>query len=250
MKSELLSVHFGSRAYQCIKPLHSHEHWQLEIVTQGVIHCQMLDELLSLEAGDMLLVPPVCEHGFRYHKHDVAWISLKFECEIDDFPLWGGIIHGNQFTSRLITSFKLAIHDSVFKQYEKVFVNGFLETMFHYIQSDDFHRTDDPSELLVKLITEKISMRNGKAITVNELAEELSYTRNHLSKKFKDITGENLKSYIDQIRIQKIEELLRYRELTISEIASDLGFNDLYSLSKFFKNRTGESPSQFIKNSS
>ncbi|RKN86291.1 hypothetical protein D7M11_04570 [Paenibacillus ginsengarvi] len=42
----------------------------------------------------------------------------------------GGIIHGNQFTNKLITSFRAAITDSSYKEYEKIFVNGFLETIF------------------------------------------------------------------------------------------------------------------------
>ncbi|MFE5323186.1 AraC family transcriptional regulator [Paenibacillus sp. NPDC056579] len=245
MKSKVLSVYFGSRAYPSVRELHRHEYWQLEIVTQGAIQSTMLGEEHSLDMGDMLLVPPGWEHGFTYNPNGASWLTLKFEREDDGFPVWGGTIHGNQFTSRLVSSFKTVIHDSPYKSYEEAFVNGFLDTMFHYVQSDDFHKSDDTSELLVKLVMDQVKMRNGRAITINELAEELSYTRSHLSKKFKEITGESLKSYIDQVRIQKMEEQLRYREQSISEIAADLGFNDIFSFSKFFKKHTGESPRQF-----
>jgi AraC family transcriptional activator of pobA len=248
MKSELLSVYFGSKSSPSKVVPHAHDYWQLEIATQGVIHSRMLGEELALEKGDMLLVPPCWEHGFWYRKPGVAWITLKFERAPDESPVWGGIIPGNQFTGRLIAALKAAIHDSAYKPYEKIFVIGFLETIFHYIVSDEFHKTDDPAEQLVKHITEKILSRDGRAVSVSDLAGELSYTRSHLSKKFKEITGDNLKSYIDRIRIQKIEELLRYREHSISEIAADLGFNDIFSFSRFFKKHKGESPRQFIRN--
>jgi AraC-like DNA-binding protein len=247
MKSKVLSVYFGKRVYSYIHVLHSHEYWQLEIVTQGALQCRILGEVVALETGDMLLIPPGWEHGFIYDEHNVSWITIKFEREGDNAPQWGGIIHGNPFTSRLVSSFKTVIHDAAYKDFEKVFVDGFLDTMFQYIRSDEFHKTHDSSELLVKHVIEKVHMRNGKAITVLELAEELSYTRSHLSKKFREMTGESLKSYIDQIRVQKIEELLRYSEHSISEVAADLGFNDIFSFSKFFKKHTGESPRQYIR---
>ncbi|MCC2684533.1 MAG: AraC family transcriptional regulator [Paenibacillaceae bacterium] len=244
MQCELLSVYFGTRTLPVRKP-HIHEYWQLEIVVQGAILSRTLNEEHLLETGDMLLVPPGWEHGFWYNMPGVTWITVKFEREKDELPVWGGIIRGNQFTSRLIASFKSAIRDTAYKPYEKVFINGFLETIFHYIHSDEFHMTDDPAKLLVKRVTDQIMARDGRAVMISDLAEELSYTRSHLSKKFKEITGENLKSYIDQIRIQKIKELLLYREHSISEIAVDLGFTDIFSFSRFFKKHTGESPRQF-----
>lgn len=247
MKSNVLSVFCSSGKKQFAVEPHTHEYWQLEIITQGVVQSGLLGDSLALETGDMLLIPPGWEHEFTYDRPDLTWTTLKFERHDDDAPVWGGLIRGNMFTSRLISSFKTAIHGTAYKDYEKVFVNGFLETMFHYVKSDDFHKANDTSYQLVKLITEKVLNRNGKAVTINELAEELSYTRSHLSKRFKEITGGSLKSYIDHVRVQKVEEMLRYREHKISEIAIDLGFNDLFSFSKFYKKHTGASPRQFRK---
>lgn len=248
MKTAILSTYFGVKTAPSAVGLHTHDYWQMEIVTQGAIDAGLQGEAFVLETGDILLIPPGWEHEFAYRLPGVAWITLKFERGEDDGPLWGGIIRGNQTTGRLIASFRAAIRGSAYKPYEKAFVHGFLETMFQYIRSDDFHASDDDkSDRLVRQITEKVLTRNGKAVTVNELAEQLSYTRSHLSKRFKDITGESLKAYIDKIRIRKIEELLRYREHSLSEIAADLGFHDLFSFSRFFKKHTGESPRAYQK---
>ncbi|MCS7461302.1 AraC family transcriptional regulator [Paenibacillus doosanensis] len=245
MKSQVLSVGFGSKLSPSKVLPHTHDYWQLEIATEGVITCNLLGEMRSLEIGDMLLVPPGVEHGFGYNEPPVAWISIKFERETGDLPYWTGIIHSNMITRKLISAFKTAIHASPYMQYEKVFVGGFLETILHYVHSGEFREINDSSELLVKRMMDSIYKRNGKSMTIYELAEELSYSRSHLSKKFKENTGESLKSFIDHIRIQKIEELLRYREQSISEIAADLGFHDVFSFSKFFKKHTGKSPRQY-----
>lgn len=245
MKANVLSVYSSSGKQQSAVQPHTHEYWQLEIITRGVVRCGVLGEALQLETGDLLLIPPGWEHEFTYDKPELAWITLKFERETGPSPVWGGRIHGTSFTNKLVASFKTVIHGDAHKEYEKVFINGFLETVLHYVQSDDFHNAEDASHQLLNAITEMVLARNGKGITVNELAEKLSYTRGHLSKRFKDITGENLKAYIDQIRLQKVEELLLYREQSVSDIAEELGFNDIFSFSRFYKRHAGVSPQKF-----
>lgn len=242
MKSAVLSVYFGNKTNQSVVAPHTHPYWQMEIVTQGVIESGCGGERHSLETGDILLIPPGREHEFIYDRPGVSWITLKFERAEDDSAPWGGVIPGSSFTDRLVASFKMTIRGSASKPYEQAFIEGFLDTVFQYVRSDDFRLAGDSSTALLEHITDKVLSRQGKAVTVNELAKELSYTRSHLSKKFKEITGENLKAYIDQLRIQKAEELLRYREQTISEIAADLGFSDIFAFSKFFKRHTGVSP--------
>ncbi|MDF2719390.1 MAG: AraC family transcriptional regulator [Paenibacillus sp.] len=243
--TEVLSVFFGKKIDPAIVAPHTHTYWQMEIVTQGVLRSGFRGESLLLETGDILLVPPGWEHEFIYDKPGISWITLKFERREDAAPVWGGVIRGGHFTDRLVSSFKIAIRGSASKDYEKTFVVGFLDTMFQYIRSDDFHTSADSSGALLGHITDKVLARGGRAVTVNELAEELSYTRSHLSKKFKEITGQSLKVYIDQLRMQKVEELLRYRELGIAEIAGDLGFNDIFSFSRFVKKHTGVSPREY-----
>jgi len=248
VKSNILSVYFSSGKKQLAAGLHTHEYWQLEIITQGMVHSGLLGQSIALQTGDMLLIPPGWKHEFIYDKPELTWTTLKFEWNDHDTPVWGGHIHGNMFTNRLISSFRTAIPGIAYKDYEKAFVNGFLETIFRYVQSDDFRNAGNQSYQLAKLVAEKVLLRNGQAITIHELAEELSYTRSHLSKRFKEITGGNLKSYIDQVRVQKVEEMLRYREHSVSEIAIELGFNDLFSFSKFYKKHSGMSPRQFRRN--
>lgn len=245
MESWMLSVYYGKRTEPgTVKP-HAHDFWQLEIVIRGVIPAVLNGDNYSLETGDLLLIPPGWEHGFVYEKPGIAWITLKFERREDGAPPWGGYIRGSHFTDRLVSSFKTAIRGAVLKEYEKVFVAGFIETVFQYVRSDDFNKPEDSSNMLLQRITDKILARNGRAVTVNELAEELSYSRSHLSKKFKEMTGENLKAYIDKLRMEKIEEMLRYREFGISDLAAELGFSDIFSFSRFFKKHAGVSPREF-----
>jgi AraC-like DNA-binding protein len=47
--------------------------------------------------------------------------------------------------------------------------------------------------------------------------------------------------------ITEAKRLLLYTDKSVKEIANDLGFTDLTHFSKFFKNQTGQSPTDFHK---
>ena len=67
---------------------------------------------------------------------------------------------------------------------------------------------------------------------------------NHLSEKFKQVTGINFVDYIARIRFEKACVLLQDPNLRISEIAFAVGFQSLSQFNRVFKKLTGESPSQ------
>ena len=52
-----------------------------------------------------------------------------------------------------------------------------------------------------------------------------------------------IEKYFIAQRIEKVKELLKYDELTISEIADRLGYSSVGYLSNQFKKQTGLSPS-------
>jgi AraC-like DNA-binding protein len=59
------------------------------------------------------------------------------------------------------------------------------------------------------------------------------------------MTGQNAQQLIHQKLIEKAKEKLSLADLTISEIAYELGFEHPQSFSKLFKNKTQESPMEF-----
>jgi AraC-like DNA-binding protein len=57
----------------------------------------------------------------------------------------------------------------------------------------------------------------------------------------------NVKTYINQIRINEAIRLLRETHLNISEIAYKVGFNSPSNFNRVFKNLTGKTPSEFLQ---
>ena len=81
--------------------------------------------------------------------------------------------------------------------------------------------------------------------TVQSLAEHLSVSPSYLSDMLRSLTGQNAQQHIHQKLIEKAKEKLSTTELSVSEIAYELGFEHSQSFSKLFKLKTTLSPLKF-----
>lgn len=81
--------------------------------------------------------------------------------------------------------------------------------------------------------------------TVNYLAEKLNFSPDYLSTLLKVSTGLNTQQHIHEKLIEKAKEKLSTTNLSVSEIAYELGFEHSQSFSKLFKSKTKQTPIEF-----
>ena len=81
--------------------------------------------------------------------------------------------------------------------------------------------------------------------TVQEYADMLAVTANHLSQSVKQVSGKNALTFIAGRLAAEARSLIQYTDLEISEIAYQLNFSDPANFGKFFKKQTGLSPLSF-----
>jgi AraC family transcriptional activator of pobA len=81
--------------------------------------------------------------------------------------------------------------------------------------------------------------------TVQFFAQQLNLSPAYLSDMLRSLTGQNAKQHIHNKLIEKAKEKLSTTNLSISEIAYELGFEHPQSFSKLFKNKSGVSPLEF-----
>lgn len=81
--------------------------------------------------------------------------------------------------------------------------------------------------------------------TVQLLSEHLNMSPSYLSDMLRSLTGQNAQHHIHNHLIEKAKVKLSVTELSISEIAYELGFEHLQSFSKLFKSKTNFSPTEF-----
>ena len=107
------------------------------------------------------------------------------------------------------------------------------------------------SDLLVKLdhllsdyFNTKKSIELGLP-TVHYLSENLAVSSNYLSDMLRSLTGQTTQQHIHNKLIEIAKESLTTTNLSVSEIAYQLGFEQSQSFSKLFKNKTEMTPMEF-----
>ena len=81
--------------------------------------------------------------------------------------------------------------------------------------------------------------------TVEKLSIELNVSSSYLSDMLRNLTGQNTQQHIHNRLIEKSKEILTTTNMTVSEIAYQLGFEYPQSFSKLFKSKTNITPLQY-----
>jgi AraC-like DNA-binding protein len=104
-------------------------------------------------------------------------------------------------------------------------------------------------EKIKNLIIELVHHKNpGEHLHVNYshyLAEALNMDYHYLSTLFSSVENTTIEKYIILQKIERVKELLVYNELTLSEVAYQMGYSSVQHLSSQFKKVTGYTPSHF-----
>lgn len=97
-------------------------------------------------------------------------------------------------------------------------------------------------------IVQYIKEHYKEKIILEDIAREFNYSVGHLCRKFKLEIGGSIVNYIIKYRISMAMKFLFERpDLSIEEIALNVGFNDVQFFDKTFKKLVGMTPSQYQK---
>ncbi|MCC5838814.1 MAG: AraC family transcriptional regulator [Opitutales bacterium] len=85
----------------------------------------------------------------------------------------------------------------------------------------------------------------GQAPSVRELARAACLSPDHYGRLFRAINDCAPREWIQRARLQRASQLLRETPLSISEIAAETGYADVFQFSRIFKRRMGLAPSHW-----
>lgn len=111
------------------------------------------------------------------------------------------------------------------------------------------HRNNDSGkgQNIVQKVMTYIDQHYGEMITREQLGIVACLNPTYLARIFKTETGKSMGNYILDERIKKAKLLLETSEMTISEVAQAVGYDNFSYFSKLFKDRTGMTPKEYRK---
>ncbi len=100
---------------------------------------------------------------------------------------------------------------------------------------------------VVDLIYETINARYSENIKISDFSDQYFFTREYLSRLFKATYGTGIYEYLTDIRMKRACDLLEDPSVSISDIASRVGYSDSNYFSKAFRTYSGTTPSEYRK---
>lgn len=117
------------------------------------------------------------------------------------------------------------------------FLGTFRLTVFNYMKKG----AENIIEQCIQLMKQKLDQH----LTLADLSKEMSLSASYLSALFKEKTRYSPIQLFTSLRMQKASQLLKETQLTVKEIAGELGYPDPYAFSRSFKLVMGVSPKKF-----
>ncbi len=253
-------------------------HFKLLFILEGTIDHEIegIDGRLTLKPGDILVAPEVSSHTYiNVHASKAQPVHLvrrfldseflekrarrrvrKPEADLTDYILHnitkvaqisGGIDNG---ISDLISALRREASNRPigFRHNTRSICTELIVAVTRkLVQSKcevDAGDSKSASHLIVG-VKEYIIKHLADEMTLGEIAWHVGKGEEHLARVFKRETGRTVFDYVREVRINHARTLILNPSLTMSEIATQCGFNSLSFFSRTFRQITGMSPTGY-----
>jgi AraC-like DNA-binding protein len=192
---------------------------------------------------DFLWNTPLANTIKRYEFWDYAVNESLFLSEKEEEIIIGIIQNIHRETQANIDKFSKQI---IISQLESLlnYAERFYDRQFITREKSNHQLLDRLEKVLHNYLSSGQPRTKGLP-TVNEIADQLHITPKYLSSLLRLHTGQSTQYYIHEKLIERAKERISTSDLSMSEIAYELGFEHLQSFSRLFKAKTQLSPMEF-----
>ena len=246
---------------QRVFPIHWHQQHELYYLINGTTKYLVEDRPFFLQTGNLIFIPK----GVLHSTDSESCLNTKrLLLSIDDHmipdnyrPLIEELSRDNIIYMPKEQLPKInALFEKIENEYysknrykQQLIYLYILEIITLIIRFREPNKKPDlnPQAALFYQISKYIRENYDKDISLQHLSEHFSISRSYLSRRFKQMLGIGINDYITYIRLLHAEQLLKNTNYSITQIASECGYNDETYFVTSFKKANGITPFQFRK---
>lgn len=257
--------------------LHTHDYIELAYVVNGEFRQNILGKDITFSKGELCLIDKNCLHQDYLLSQDATVLFLGIAND-----MFSEIMDENITTQKIISFLQSALlkqkdlqqylhfkpnaasdlkleeclylllnelyHGDIGSRYIR---KGLLLRIFRIISTEyDFSLSKEQRKTMNWIIFEEVSkyiQKNYTDITIQNLVDMFHFQEDYFNRLIKNKTGLTYSAYVQQIRLEKAEQLLLSSDKSIEEIAAIVGYHNKGYFYKIFQERYKMTPSKYRK---
>lgn len=256
--------------------------WDYELVyiKEGEVQVTVESQTYSGKPGDVFLFKPRQKHSIRSEgvisiRQPHIHFDLIEEPNSPDIPIsfipeekmspvektWFRTDHLSQGSLALSSHIRLR-HPAVFEEMlneivmefslrlplSELTMKGQLIKLLSYLLREQHWNTDPHVQNHLPLllnIQQYLSHHTDCDVTLEELSSLFHLSKYYLAHLFRNAFQMSPIKYHQMIRLEKAKHLIQFTDMTIKDISEMLGYANIYTFSRAFKNKEGVAPSDY-----
>ncbi len=235
---------------------HYHGLYEIYFLEEGNCTYIIDNKLYSVRPGDTVIIPDGIIHHTKYD--DINHSRILINCTGDYIPasvresiFSGTYLYRNPFITdevkRLLE--KIETEYRMKDIFSDEIISCHTHSLFYLLMRNAGAcvAVDDGNKIIEQAVA-YIRENFASDISLSALAKKFCVSPEHFSRMFKKETGLGFSKYLNSLRLQHAEQLLKSSDCqNITKIAEDCGFEDSNYFSKKFKEVYGTSPKKVQK---
>lgn len=246
--------------------VHSHNYYQFIYCQKGVGKIEIGDRVYSAVPGRAYLVLPMERHGIMPND-SLRLIEVKFtvsdesfekslsqlpsEIEIDEHPslrisfkdVAKEGLSQKSYSSEATNCALMLFLIRLLRQYDVKSSEGISHSI--YFDTPNRKTKNDDREIEFFKIIDYIEKHLSEPISVDELSKLAHFEKSYLTVKFKEIWGISPMKYVNWLRIERAKVLIAMTDMSITDIAREVGFGSVHYFSRYFKEKENITPNEY-----
>ncbi len=238
-------------------PLHHHDYYELEIVTEGELLHECNGRSSKLTKGDVYILSPNDVHRLSPLKKTTIYNLCIYpeQCDKSVARLLREEAHPRfgRLTDEGLAEI-VALHDALREEicrsdrYREMRISALTTLLASSLLRETTVQETPQTNQVYTVISQAMSYIEDnltRPISLTDVATASGYSRTYFSKLFKEIVGINFKDYLEMERINLACELLMNKKMSVTEISYAVGFNNFSSFWRAFKKHKCIAPSHY-----